>query len=584
WDEVCANGHSMRDAKWFRGASLNFAENLLRFKDTKPAIVFVSERGQRESISYAQLCDEVSKVASYLKSLGVGVGDKVAAYLPNIPQTVIAMLATASLGAVWSSCSPDFGLRAVRDRFSQIDPKILFTADGYFYNGKFCDTLQTASQLAKEITSIEHTIVIPYASPTPDISMVRDSLQWAEIQSKSPGEIEFVHLPFDHPLYILYSSGTTGAPKCIVHGAGGTLIQHLKELVLHCDLKRSDKIMYYTTCGWMMWNWLVSSLAVGATVLLYDGSPFYPDGKALFDVAEREKLSVFGTSAKYISAVEKAAVRPIESHDLSALRLILSTGSPLLPENFSFVYSSIKRDIHLASISGGTDIVSCFALGNPITPVYSGELQTRGLGMSVEVFNEDGESVIQECGELVCTRPFPSMPIYFLNDPEGEKYHNAYFNVFDGVWRHGDWAEITAHDGVIIYGRSDAVLNPGGVRIGTAEIYQEVEQFLEILECMAVGQEWEGSERVILFVKLRPDLVLSDDLRESLKAQIRKNTTPRHVPAKIIQVSDLPKTFNGKIAELAVKNVMHGRAVKNLDALSNPEALEVFRNLEALRT
>jgi acetoacetyl-CoA synthetase len=574
----------MPGAKWFPDARLNFAENLLRYRDDRLALVFWNENGPQRSLSYAQLYEQTARTARALRAAGVQTGDRVAGFMPNLPEAVVAMLAAASIGAIWSSTSPDFGLQGVVDRFGQIEPKVLFTADGYQYNGKTFDCLDRVSEILQQIPTIQRTVVVPYMRRDPPLSRILNGVLFDKFPSaESDAPIQFEQLPFDHPLYILYSSGTTGVPKCIVHGAGGTLIQHLKELVLHTDLKRDDRIFYFTTCGWMMWNWLVSSLAVGATVLLYDGSPFHPSGNILFDMSQQERITVFGTSAKYLAAVEKAGLEPARTHDLSALRTILSTGSPLSGESFDFVYSKVKRDVCLSSISGGTDIVSCFALGNPIGAVYRGELQTRGLGMKVEVYDENGQPVRRQKGELVCTAPFPSMPIYFWNDPSGEKYRSAYFDTYPNVWRHGDYVELSEHEGMIFYGRSDAVLNPGGVRIGTSEIYRQVEQLPEILESIVVGQQWEDDQRIVLFVKLKPGLTLDEALVERIKQQIRRNTTPRHVPKKVIQVADIPRTISGKIVELAVTDVIHGRPVKNRDALANPEALDLFANLPQLR-
>jgi acetoacetyl-CoA synthetase len=471
------------------------------------------------------------------------------------------------------------------DRFSQIKPKILFSADGYFYNGKWIDLMEKNQQLSKQLSTVEKIIVIPFTQNLPDCSRLNNAVIFNDyISNQDKTSIKFEQLPFDHPLYILYSSGTTGVPKCIVHGAGGTLIQHLKELVLHTDLKPDDRLFFFTTCGWMMWNWLVSGLASGATVILYDGSPLYPRPETLFDIAEQEDITIFGAGAKYFSAIEKAGVKPIKTHSLAKLKSILSTGSPLPPKSFDYIYRDIKNNIHLASISGGTDIISCFALGNPTQPVYRGELQCRGLGMKVKVFNENGESVQGQKGELVCTAPFPSMPICFWNDPDQKKYHEAYFEKFPDVWAHGDYVEFTEHDGIIIYGRSDAVLNPGGIRIGTAEIYREVENLPEVIEAVAITQNWQNDVRIILFVKLQDSVILDTDLTSLIKNTIRENTTRRHVPAKVIQVTDIPRTFSGKIVELAVSDIIHNRPVKNIDALANPESLEYFKKLEELQT
>jgi acetoacetyl-CoA synthetase len=519
-----------------------------------------------------------------LAALGVGEGDRVAGYLPNMPEAVIAMLATTSLGGIWSSASPDFGIRGVVDRFGQIEPKVLFAAEGYYYNGKGFDCLDKVEAVLREIPSVLRTVIVPYTRNTQDCKLPAGAVGWHDfVRPYGPGEIAFRRVPFNHPVYILYSSGTTGVPKCIVHGVGGTLLQHLKELRLHSDVKDGDRVFYFTTCGWMMWNWVTSALACNAAVLQYDGSPFHPSGNVLFDFADAEAMTLFGTSAKWIDAVHKAGLEPMRTHKLASVRTMTSTGSPLAPERFDFVYSHIKRDICLSSISGGTDIVSCFALGNPIGPVWRGELQTRGLGLAVDVFDDDGKPIRGERGELVCTAPFPSMPVGFWNDPDGKKYHAAYFERFANVWWHGDYVELTEHDGMIIYGRSDAVLNPGGVRIGTAEIYRQVEQASEVVESLVIGQDWDNDVRVVLFVKLRDGLTLDARLRDQLKRQIRENASPRHVPAVILQVADIPRTRSGKIVELAVRNVVHGRPVKNLEALANPEALELYRNLPELR-
>ncbi|HJP97611.1 MAG TPA: acetoacetate--CoA ligase [Rhodanobacteraceae bacterium] len=569
----------MSEARWFPNVQLNFAQNLLRFKDDRPALIFRNEWGHKRELSYAELQVQVGRIAHALKESGVGKGDRVAGFLPNLPETIVAMLATASVGAAWSSCSPDFGVNGVVDRFGQIEPKVLFCADAYPYGGKRHDCLAKVREVLAAIPSIERCIVIPYSGDPLHLEGLRSALTWDEFAGGEDHPLEFVPAPFDHPLYIMYSSGTTGKPKCIVHGAGGTLLQHLKELVLHTDLKRDDHIFYYTTCGWMMWNWLVSSLAVGATVVLYDGSPTWPDGNVLWDLADDVGISIFGTSAKWIDATAKLGVKPLETHKLQALKTILSTGSPLAPESFEYVYRDVKERVLLASISGGTDIISCFALGNPLLPVYRGELQSRGLGMKVEVLDDAGEPVREQPGELACVAPFPSMPVMFWDDPEGEKYRAAYFSKVPGVWCHGDRAELTAHNGIIIYGRSDATLNPGGVRIGTAEIYRQVEQLPQVVESVAVGQRWQGDERILLFVRLREGLQLDDALREEICNQIRTNTTPRHVPARILQVADIPRTISGKISELAVRAAIHGEPVKNTDALANPEALEHYVTL-----
>ena len=579
--------------RWFDGARLNFAENLLRFRDDRLALVARNERGRGRRLTYAELSAEVALVAEALRAEGVGVGDRVAGFMPNIPETVIAMLATASLGATWSSCSPDFGVKGVLDRFGQIEPRVLFCADGYRYSGKEIDSLPRVREIAAAIPSLQRVVVVPYANERPDVgaftpwrSFVTQHRPATSSSTQRPATLE--RFPFDHPLYVMYSSGTTGLPKCMVHGAGGTLLQHLKELVLHTDLRREDRIFYFTTCGWMMWNWLVSSLAVGATIVLYDGAPLAPNAASLWDMAQEERVTVFGTSAKYLALTEKSAVEPARTHDLSSLRAVLSTGSPLAPPSFDYVYDRVKRDVQLSSISGGTDIISCFALGNPAGPVYRGELQVRGLGMRVEVFDESGHAVRGEPGELVCTMPFPSMPIAFWNDPDGSKYRAAYFEQYPGVWRHGDWAQLTEHGGLIITGRSDATLNPGGVRIGTAEIYRQVEQLPEVVESLVIGQDviTDGTPdtRVVLFVRLRDGLTLDADLRDRVKRQIREGASPHHVPKVILQVADIPRTISGKITELAVRDVIHGRTVKNTDALANPAALELFKGLAELES
>jgi len=571
----------MTTAKWFPGSELNFAEHLLRHSGDRAAIVFSGENGARSELSFDELRQAVASIAQALRSAGVVKGDRVAGFLPNCPEAIIAMLATTSIGAIWSSCSPDFGINGIVDRFGQIKPKVLFCADGYFYNGKRHDCLESVKGVLEAIDSIECTVIAAFSSQEFRIDDIRAAVRWQDFAIKD-ATLEFTQVEFDHPLYIMYSSGTTGIPKCIVHGVGGTLLQHLKEHVFHQDIGSGDRLFYFTTCGWMMWNWLVSGLASGATIILYDGSPFFDGGRVLWKMAEDERLTVFGTSAKYISALEKAGVRPKDEFKLPDLRAILSTGSPLAPESFDYVYDAISAEVQLASISGGTDIISCFATGNPILPVRRGELQCIALAMAVEIFNERGESITNENGELVCIRAFPSMPVGFWNDPDNAKYHAAYFERFPGVWAHGDYAEITVRGGMLIHGRSDAVLNPGGVRIGTSEIYRQVEKLDEILESIAIGQNWDDDVRVVLFVVFREGIELDDDLRQKIRKVIRDNTTPRHVPAKIIAVPEIPRTISGKIVELAVRSAVHGEEVKNTDALANPGALEHFRDLAEL--
>lgn len=583
WDEVLTHPNQMPGAKWFEGARLNFAENMLRYNDDREAIVAWTEHGDRRCISYAELNKAVGRLANALKADGIGVGDRVAAVMPHTIETIIAMLATTAIGAIWSSCSPDFGKQGLLDRFGQIDAKALITIDGYRYNGKEIDVRPKLAELRAALTTVHRVVMVPFLHADAEPGVLADAVLYGGYVSDRPETVDFEQLPFDHPAFILYSSGTTGAPKAIVHGAGGTLLQHLKELMLHTDLKRDDRIFYFTTCGWMMWNWQVSSLGVGATLIVYDGSPFYPDGNCLFNVLEKDQVTVFGTSAKFIDAVKKAGLEPRSSHDLSALRAMLSTGSPLVAESFEFVYQSIKQDLHLASISGGTDIVSCFVLGNPIGPVWRGEIQTAGLGMAVESWSDEGKPITGERGELVCVKPFPCMPVSFWNDPDGSRYRGAYFERFPGIWTHGDMIEQTPNGGFVIYGRSDAVLNPGGVRIGTAEIYRQVEQIDEVQEAIAVGQDWDGDVRVVLFVRLAADGTLDDDLTDRIKKRIRANTTPRHVPAKVIAVADIPRTMSGKIVELAVREVIHNRPVKNTEALANPKALDLYKDLPALQ-
>ena len=571
----------MPGAKWFDGSLLNYAENLLRYRDERIAIHFRGEDQVERSLSYSELYTEVAHAAYALKAAGVKRGDRVAGFIPNLPETIIAMLATASLGAIWSSSSPDFGIKGVLDRFSQIEPKIIFAADGYFYGGKHFDTLEKLGSILSELPTVEQVVIVGYTGK-PDLTKLPGSLHWDDFLDNPASEIDFEPLPFDQPLYIMYSSGTTGLPKSIVHSAGGTLIQHLKEHLLHCDLKREDTIFYFTTCGWMMWNWLVSGLASGATLVLYDGNPFYPSPTALWTMAENLNISIFGTSAKYLDALESAGSKPGETCKLEALRAILSTGSPLSDASFDYVYRDIKADLLLASISGGTDIVSCFALGNAVLPVFRGELQCRGLGMKVEALNDLGQAVLNESGELVCSQAFPSMPIYFWNDPDGQKYHTAYFTEYPGLWRHGDYIEINEHGGVRIFGRSDATLNPGGVRIGTAEIYTVVENLPQVNDSLVVGQPWDDDERIVLFVKLNTGFELNAALEMILRTAIRVNCSPRHVPAIILEIADIPYTINGKKVEIAVKKIIQGKEVQNRSALANPESLDLFKDIAVL--
>jgi acetoacetyl-CoA synthetase len=582
-DDVLVDGDRMPGARWFPDARLNFAENLMRRRDDGDALVFRGEDKAAARMSFAEMHAAVSRLAQAFAAAGIEPGDRIGAYMPNMPETIIAMLAAASLGAVWSSCSPDFGIQGVLDRFGQIEPKLVVAVDGYHYNGKTHDCLEKLSAILAELPTVEHCIIVPYTRDAPPLDDIANGILIGDfVADFEAGEIAFRRLPFNHPLYILYSSGTTGVPKCIVHGAGGTLIQHMKEQIIHCDVKPGDRVFYFTTCGWMMWNWLASMLSAQATLLLYDGAPFYPDGNVLWDFAEAEGMTLFGTSAKFIDALAKAGVRPIDTHDLGALRLITSTGSPLVPEGFDYVYEAVKQDVHLASIAGGTDIIGCFVGGNPVGPVWRGEIQAPMLGMDIRVFDDDGKAVVGEKGELVCTRAFPSMPIGFWNDPDDAKYRAAYFERFDNVWCHGDYVEETEHGGTIMFGRSDATLNPGGVRIGTAEIYRQVERFDEVVEGIVIGQEWDADTRIVLFVVLRPGLTLDDDLEAKVRARIRANCSPRHVPARIVQVTDIPRTKSGKITELAVRDVVHGRPIKNAEALANPEALDLFKDLPAL--
>jgi len=584
YSEVVDDLTKMPGAKWFSGAKLNFAENLLRYRDDQVALIFKGEARDSTKMTYAELYDEVARVAKSLKGLGVQAGDRVAGFMPNMPQTIIAMLAATSLGASWSSCSPDFGIKGVLDRFGQIQPKVLFTANGYSFKEKTFDSLGRVADILKELPTTEKVVVVPYTEPDPDISGIPNAVHYRDFKSpESNLEIEFEQLPFEHPLYIMYSSGTTGLPKCMVQSAGGILIHHMKELMLHSDLKREDTIFYFTTCGWMMWNWLTSSLAVGATLVLYDGFPFHPDAGALWKMAQDERITLFGTSAGYIAALMNSGVKPRETYDLTPLRTVLSTGSPLSVEGFEFIYREVKEDLQLASISGGTDINGCFALGNPMGPVYAGELQCRPLGMKVYAFDDNGKPVINQQGELVCTTPFPSMPIYFWDDPDGQKYHSAYFDVYPNVWRHGDFIEINERGGIVISGRSDATLNPGGVRIGTADIYRQIEQMEEIEDSIVIGQPWKNDVRVILFVKTAEGHELNDELKNKIKNILRTNASPRHVPSKIIAVPDVPYTLNMKKVELAVRKVVMGQEVLNKDALKNPESLDYYENIKELQ-
>ena len=580
---VLRHPDNIMDAGWFDGAELNYAEHLLRHEGGREALVFSAESGERRALSFDELRTAVAEVAAGLKRAGVARGDRVGGYLPNCPEAIIAMLATTSIGAIWSSCSPDFGVTGVVDRFGQIEPKVLFTADAYFYNGRRFDCLGTVAEIVRAIPGVERTVVVPFAGGAADTSAIANAVM-LEAFAEPGAELVFEPVPFDHPLFIMYSSGTTGIPKCIVHGHGGTLLQIVKEHVLHCDTGTGDRLFYFTTCGWMMWNWLATGLATGATLVLFDGSPFFNDGRVLWQMAEREKVTVFGTSAKYISALQKAGVRPRDEFDLPQMRAVLSTGSPLAPESFDYVYDAIGVDLQLSSIAGGTDIISCFVLGNPTLPVRRGEIQCRGLGMAVEFFDDDGNSLLEERGELVCTRPFPSAPVGFWNDPDNARYRAAYFEKYPGIWAHGDFAELRKTGGVVIHGRSDAVLNPGGVRIGTAEIYRQVEKLDEVVESIAIGQDWEDDVRVVLFVVLRDDVELDDALRDRIRRVIRGNTTPRHVPAKIVAVPEIPRTKSGKIVEIAVRSVVHGEDVRNTEALANPGALQHFRDIPELNT
>jgi acetoacetyl-CoA synthetase len=574
----------MPGARWFPGAQLNFAENLLRFRDGRMALVFKGEGQAAVRLTYAQLYDEAARIAASLKAMGIQPGDRVVGFMPNMPQTIIAMLAATSLGAVWSSCSPDFGIKGVLDRFGQIQPRVIFTADGYWFKGKAVDSLARMAEILKELRSIERVVVVPYTRSAPEIGKVPHAVHWTEFRSPEAGlSIDFRQLPFEHPLYIMYSSGTTGLPKCMVQSAGGILVHHLKELLLHTGLTRDETIFYFTTCGWMMWNWLTSALATGATLVLYDGNPFHPHPGVLWEMAQDEKITVFGTSAGYIGALMASGVEPGRQYDLKPLRAVLSTGSPLSVEGFEFIYRQVKSDLQLASIAGGTDLNGCFALGSPLGPVYAGELQCRGLGMDVHAFDAEGRPVIGRQGELVCCKPFPSMPIYFWDDPDGQKYFGAYFGVYPNVWRHGDFIEVNERGGVVIYGRSDATLNPGGVRIGTSEIYSIVALMPEIVDSVVIGQNWKNDVRVILFVQLPEGEQLTEALKQKIRENIRSLASPRHVPAKIIAVPGVPYTLNMKKVEMAVKKVIDGKPVLNKDALSNPDILDFYAGIRELQ-
>ena len=582
--EVVNDIKKMPGAKWFRGARLNFSENLLQYKDDRIAIHFKGENPPLRSLTYNELYQEVEILASAFRKNGLKKGDRVVGFLPNIPETIIAMLATASIGAIWSSCSPDFGIKGVLDRFKQIQPKFLISANGYQYNGKVFDLTNKLNGILDDLASLEKVIIIPFVDDISNTSIKKETYYYDDfIDRNNFDTLVFEQLPFDHPLYIMYSSGTTGLPKSIVHSAGGTLIQHLKELKLHVDLDRKDSIFYFTTCGWMMWNWLVSSLAVGSTIVLYDGSPFYPNSSSLWKLAEDLNITVFGTSAKFIAACQEAEVKPIHNQNLNKMRAILSTGSPLVEENYDYIYNDVKNDVMLSSISGGTDLISCFALGNPMLPVYRGEIQCRGLGMAVESYDINGKFHFNQKGELVCKIAFPSMPVYFWNDENGQKYYQAYFSTYPEIWHHGDYILINNHGGIIIYGRSDATLNPGGVRIGTAEIYRVVDNFSEVSDSLVVGQEWGEDERIILFIKLAPNKTLSDELINKIKSTIKKSCSPRHVPAKILMIDDIPYTISGKKVEIAVKKIIKGEKVKNKDALANPQSLELYRDIKELK-
>jgi acetoacetyl-CoA synthetase len=584
YQEVVDDPAKMPGARWFSGARLNFAENLLRYRDSHTALIFKGEAQPAIKMTYAELYDEVARIAKSLRTMGIKPGDRVVGFMPNMPQAIIAMLAATSIGATWSSCSPDFGIKGVLDRFGQIQPRVIFTANGYWFKGRKIDSLERMAGILKELRTIERVVVVPYTEPAPDIRKVPNAVLWSDFRAPESGlPIPFEQLPFEHPLYIMYSSGTTGLPKCMVQSAGGILIHHLKELVLHTNLSRADTLFYFTTCGWMMWNWLTSGLAVGATLVLYDGNPFHPHPGALWEMAQAERITVFGTSAGYIGALMVSGVAPGRQYDLAPLRAVLSTGSPLSVDGFEFIYQHVKSDLQLASISGGTDLNGCFALGNPMSPVYAGELQCRGLAMDVQAFDAEGNPVANQQGELVCRRAFPSMPIYFWDDPQGKKYFSAYFGVYPNVWRHGDFIEVNERGGVVIYGRSDATLNPGGVRIGTAEIYSIVALMPEIVDSVVIGQNWKNDVRVVLFVQLPEGQQLTEALKQKIRDTIRNLASPRHVPAKIIAVPGIPYTLNMKKVEMAVKKVIDGKPVLNKDALSNPDILDFYANIRELQ-
>ncbi len=583
---LLSDGARMPGAKFFPGAKLSLAENMLRKTGAEPAMIFRGEDKKRYQLTFDELHALVSRLQQAMKAAGVGKGDRIAAMLPNLPESIAIMLAANSLGAIFSSCSPDFGERGVIDRFGQIQPKLFFTCDGYWYAGKKILIADKLDVVVKNLLSVEKVIVVPYLGEAKETAAkLSRATDLDSFTASFPAKkVEFERLPFEHPLYILFSSGTTGVPKCIVHCQGGILLQHLKEHKLHCGIKPGDRMFWFTTMGWMMWNWLVTGLAAEATLMLYDGSPFHPKNEVMFDYAAEEKIDFFGTSAKFIDAAKKAGLRPKDTHDLSKMRVLASTGSPLVPESFDYVYEAVKSDVHLASVSGGTDLAACFVCADPTAPVWKGEIQAAALGMAVEVWDDSGKPVVRERGELVCTKPFPSMPIMFWNDTDGKKYHGAYFDRFQNIWCHGDFAEWTEHGGMIIHGRSDATLNPQGVRIGTAEIYAQVEQIPEVVESIAIGQEWDGDTRIVLFVRLRDGVTLDEALMSKIKQQIRSGASPRHVPAKIVQIADIPRTRSGKITELAVRDVVHGRPVKNTEALANPEALDLYRNLPVLQS